>query len=76
MVNTDKLKGLIREKRKTQGDCAKHLGIKTPTFNQKINNIRAFSLLEAERLQVYLGISDLEFPEYFFCRFCCVMQQK
>jgi len=66
MVNTDKLKGKIRELRKTQGDCADSIGVKTPTFNQKINNIRPFSLSEAEKLRNYLEITNEEFAEYFF----------
>ena len=66
MVNTDKLKGRIREQRKTQGDCAVSLGIKTPTFNQKINNIRPFLLSEAQILKEVLDIQDEQFTEYFF----------
>lgn len=66
MVNTDKLKGRIRELRKTQKDCAEFLGIKAPTFNQKVNNVRQFSLSEAQRLRTLLDIPDEEFAEYFF----------
>lgn len=66
MVNTDKLKGRIREKKKTQGDCATYLGIKTPTFNQKLNNIRPFTLTEAENLGEFLNIKNEEFADYFF----------
>ena len=68
MINTDKLKGRIREKRKTQGDCAAYIGIKTPTFNQKINNIRPFSLTEAEALVAFLEISNEDFAKYFFTK--------
>lgn len=72
MVNTDKLKGLMREKRKTQQDCAVMLGIQYPTFNQKLNNVRPFFLSEAETLQKYLGIPDNCFAEYFFYQESCV----
>lgn len=66
MVNTNKLKGRIREMNKTQKDCATELGIKTPTFNQKINNIRPFSLVEAQKLRDMLNLRGDQFAEYFF----------
>ncbi len=66
MINSDKLKGRIKEKGKTQKDCADVLGIKPATFSQKINGIRAITLNEAEKLQRLLGITNEEFPIYFF----------
>ena len=66
MVNTNKLKGLIKEKEFTQADIAKHLGIAPPTVSQKLNNIRAFDLEEAEKLSKLLGIEAGEFGKYFF----------
>ena len=35
MVNSDKLKGIMREKRMTQADAAKLLGIPACSFNQQ-----------------------------------------
>lgn len=67
MVNTNKIKDLIKSKGKTQRDCANAIGVKTPTFNQKLHGIRHFRLDEAERLQKFLGVPDLQFAEYFFC---------
>ena len=39
MVNSDKIKGRMRELKITQADVAKELNIAQPTVNQKINNI-------------------------------------
>ena len=46
MVNSDKLKGIMREKRMTQADAAKLLGLSECSVNQKINNVRPFFLDE------------------------------
>ena len=67
MVNTNKIKGRLRELGKTQLDVAKHLGIQQATANQKINNSRCFTLEEAEKLADLLDISPEEFKLYFFC---------
>ena len=66
MVNTNKLKGRMKELEITQADVAKALGIAQPTANQKLNNIRPFDLIEAEKLSVMLGIDSGEFGAYFF----------
>ena len=66
MVNTDKIKGRMRELRITQADVAKVLGLRQSTVNQKINNVRGLSLDEADKLQNLLKISPLEFASYFF----------
>lgn len=68
MVNTNKLKGRMRELEITQADVARHLRIAQPTANQKINNVRPFDLDEAEKFSELLGINAGEFGEYFFCR--------
>lgn len=66
MVNSDKIKGRMRELKITQKDVATALCIAQPTANQKINNIRPFSLVEAERLASLLNIQNNEFSAYFF----------
>ena len=66
MVNTNKLKGRMKELEITQADVAKNLGIAQPTANQKLNNIRSFDLEEAEKLSVMLHIEAGEFGAYFF----------
>jgi len=76
MVNSNKLKGLIKEKQLTQADVARYLGLATPTVSQKLNNIRPFDLTEAEKLSELLGIDSGEFGTYFFCSISCGTQQK
>ncbi|MDE5991707.1 MAG: helix-turn-helix domain-containing protein [Oscillospiraceae bacterium] len=66
MVNTNKLKGRMKELEITQADVAKVLGIAQPTANQKLNNIRSFDLEEAEKLSAMLHIEAGEFGTYFF----------
>lgn len=66
MVNTNKLKGRMKELEITQADVAKGLGIAQPTANQKLNNIRSFDLEEAEKLSAMLHIETGDFGTYFF----------
>jgi len=66
MINSAKVKGRMRELGIVQADVAKALSVATPTANQKLNNIRPMSLLEAEKLARLLKISDREFGVYFF----------
>lgn len=66
MINTNKLKGLLREKELTQADVAKCLDLTQPTVNQKINNVRPMTLDEAEKLSILLDIDAGEFGVYFF----------
>lgn len=66
MVNTNKIKGRMKELEITQADVAKHLNIAQPTANQKINNVRPFDLEEAEKLAFLLKLESGEFGKYFF----------
>lgn len=66
MINTDKLKGLMKEKRVTQAELADSLGIKPCTVNQKLNGRRDMSLDEAEKIADVLGIDTGDFGKYFF----------
>lgn len=66
MVNTNKLKGKMRELQITQLDVAKALSISPPTVSQKLNNVRDFNLEEAEKLSEMLHIETGEFGTYFF----------
>ena len=68
MVNSDKLKGIMREKRMTQADAAKLLGLSECSVNQKINNVRPFFLDEAEKLANALEIDSGGFGVYFLLR--------
>ena len=66
MVNTNKIKGRMKEKEISQARAAEFIGIAQPTFNRKINNIRVINLNEAEKLCELLEIPDAEFTNYFF----------
>lgn len=76
MVNTNKIKGRMKELEITQADLAKHLNIAQPTVNQKINNIRSFDLDEAEKVSLLLNIKPCDFGEYFFYSTSCITQQS
>lgn len=76
MVNTNKLKGKMKELEITQSDVAKALSLSPPTVSQKLNNIRDFSLEEAEKLSNMLHIETGEFGTYFFCSLSCKTQQE
>lgn len=74
MVNTNKIKGRMREFEITQADVARYLNIAQPTVNQKINNVRDFDLVEAQRLSELLKIKPDEFADYFFWSESCIVQ--
>lgn len=66
MVNTNKIKGRMKELELTQADVAQCLQVAQSTANQKINNVRPFDLEEAEKLSKLLKIDAGEFGIYFF----------
>ena len=66
MINTNKIKGRMREKAITQTQAAAYLGIAQPTFNQKVNNIRVMNFDEAEKLCKLLEVESGEFGKYLF----------
>ena len=66
MVNSNKIKARMKELEITQSDVAKTLKIAQATANQKINNVRNFSLDEAEKLSDLLKIESCDFGTYFF----------
>ena len=68
MVNSEAIKRRLKELNLTQGDLGRHLGIEQSTANQKINNVRPFTLDEAEQTANFLQISDSEFSVFFFAR--------
>lgn len=68
MINTNKIKGRMAELELTQKDIAKMLNIAQATANQKINNVRPLTLVEAEKLCEILKISPSEFNIYFFAK--------
>lgn len=66
MVNSNKIKDRMIEKRITQKKMAFTLGMAQPTLCQKINNVRPMSLEDAEKISNLLDISSKDFPGYFF----------
>lgn len=66
VIDSNKIKGLMREKNITQSDIAKHLGIAQTTVCQKINNIRPMYLDEAKAICDLLNIESDKFGAYFF----------
>lgn len=66
MVNTAKIKGRLAELSLTQKDVSVALKVAQPTANQKLNNIRALKLSEAETLMKLLKIDTENFSDYFF----------
>lgn len=66
MINANKLKGRMVEKRISQQQAARALGIQQPTFSQKCNGVREFKVGEVQRLVKLLEIPDEEVTEYFF----------
>ncbi len=68
MLNTDKVRGRMAERRITQQDVAIALGLAPATVSQKLNRVRPMNLDEAEKLATLLSISDAEFGEFFFAR--------
>lgn len=66
MPNAKKIKNRMLEMGITQAKLAKYLDIATPTACQKLNNLRPFTLEEAEKVAKLLKIKDSEFGNYFF----------
>lgn len=66
MINTNKIKGRMRELEIVQADVAKSLGLAEATVSQKINGKRPMDLDEAMKLAEMLEITDPEFGDYFF----------
>lgn len=66
MLNTNKIKGRMRELGIVQKDVAEALNIQPPTASQKINGIRPMSLDEAKELALLLKIDPADFGAYFF----------
>lgn len=66
LPNAEKIKARMAELNITQAGLAEYLGVATPTICQKINNLRPFTLDEAERVAEKLKIKDKEFGAYFF----------
>lgn len=66
MINTQKIKAKMTEKKITQVQLAKLIGIDPSTLNRKINN-RNGDNLTVKEVQKIMNILDINNPtEYFF----------
>ena len=63
MVNTDKLRGIMAERRKSGADVAKMLGMSDKTFYMRMKS-KIFGSDEIEKMIDYLDISD-PMPVFF-----------
>lgn len=66
MLNSNKIKGRMKELGIIQADVAKRLELAEPTVSQKINGKRPMDLNEARALAEMLHIDNSEFGTYFF----------
>lgn len=64
-MNTDKLKGKIRENRATYQDCAEVLGITKASFNSKMNGKSRFYIDESAALGKFLHMTEMEMVDIF-----------
>lgn len=60
-----KLKGLLRQNKKTYSDAAECLGISINSFNLKINGKTAFTCWEAYLLSNFLNLSESQAGDIF-----------
>ncbi len=67
-MNSDLLKGKIREKAMTQGDVADKIGISLSRFNAKLNGSGGaeFTLGEVQAIKALLGLDSQQVDQIFF----------
>lgn len=63
-----KLRGLIREKGKTEADLAKALNLSPSSLSCRLNGKTDWSLSEIQDVCTVLNIAEEEIPKYFFRR--------
>lgn len=66
MINSNKIKGRMKEMGVTQATLARYLNISQPACCQKLNNVRQLTLDEAEEICKFLEIVSKDFGSYFF----------
>lgn len=66
MINTNLLKAKIKEKGLTQEDVAIKIGINPATLSHKVNNVKVFSIDEAQKLVFILDLSSNDSQAIFF----------
>lgn len=68
MVNTNKLRGVMREKGTTAGKLSEIIGINQSTFSYKINSGK-FTIEEADKIAQALCLTSEEATAIFFSQF-------
>ena len=65
MVNTDKLRGIIAENKKTQADVAKMIGVTPKTFYQRMQK----GIFGSDEIQIMIDNLHIDNPmEIFFAK--------
>lgn len=64
-MKINKLKAKIKERGRSQKECADHLGLSLYTFNLKVNGKKRFYCYEAEKLGNFLEMTDFEKVDIF-----------
>lgn len=76
MTNTDKLKGIIVERRLTVEKTAALIGVDKSTFYRKLNDGgEDFTIKQADKLVEVLDLSPQEAQAIFFSQFVADMRQ-
>lgn len=76
MVNTNKLKGKIVEKGKTQSEVAEAIGISKATYYRKMKEGGNFSIEEVNKMTEVIPLSDSEAISIFFNPKVATMRQE
>lgn len=70
MVNTDKLRGKIVERRMTVGDVADKIGVDRSTLYRRLNGFSgSFTIDEADKIATVLDLTPDELNRIFFAQY-------
>ncbi len=65
-MNTNALKGKMKERAMTQADVASSIGISLSRFNAKLNNSAEFTLGEVRAIKELLALTSDQIDSIFF----------
>lgn len=65
MINTSKIKGRMAEKNVTNKELSKCVSLSEFSLRRQLRNEIPMRLETAQKIQIRLDITDLEFPEFF-----------
>ena len=66
MFDYDKLRGRIREMKKSETKFAPEVEMSPATLSSKLNQKTDFTSIEKHKISKALGIEQMEIPKYFF----------